>query len=122
MNKTRLNEKNKQTHKRKNEKEERTQRSKSMRKRASERHQSIKTQNEQKQKSLFYTQGGFVSTHQTLPGVRDGRHVHRLSLHRVNETSLGHSDGAHHMNPPADGTPNTRLIRSMNRCRVASHN
>lgn len=127
MSKTRMKEKNKQTNGRMKKKNIHNGANQCRCKRASERNQGIKTQWTKTEISLFFKRGGLsfhpsVLTHQTLPGVRDGRHVHRLSLHRVNETSLGHSDGAHHMNPPADGTPNTRLIRSMSRCRVASHN
>lgn len=49
---------------------------------------------------------GETVTHQTLPGVGDGGDVHRLSLHSVDETNLGHSDGTDHVNPPTDRKTN----------------
>lgn len=48
-------------------------------------------------------------THQTLPGVGDGGDVHRLALHSVDETNLGHGDGTDHVNPPADRKTNAHF-------------
>lgn len=48
-------------------------------------------------------------THQTLPGVGDGGDVHRLSLHSVDETNLGHSNGTDHVNPPTDRKTNAYM-------------